>query len=125
MDDPPTLERRIKAAMELAGLDYDTLAERINTQNYGASTLRNIANPNHPREARFADLIVIARACRVSEAFFRVDFLELEEPSLRAEVSRLRADLEELSLAFLRQSGEPPADAGEDLPEGPPGDDPR
>lgn len=99
-----------------------TLADRIATQNYGASTLRNIANPNHPREARFADLIVIARACRVSEAFFRVDFLELEEPSLRAEVSRLRADLEELSLAVLRQSGEPPADAGADLPAEPPGD---
>ena len=97
-DDQPTIERRIRAAMALAGLDWDGLAKRINMRNYGSKTLQNMVSESFAgRVPRPGDLILIARACGVSEAFWHVDFAALDEPTLRVDVSRLRADLEELS----------------------------
>ena len=106
MGNGPTKERRIEAAMALAGLDFDTLAERIATKNYGSRTLRRLANPKDTaRPPRGPDLAVIAKACGVSEAFWTVDFSTLEEPDLRDQVSVLEqqvADLQDASQQALQ-----------------------
>jgi hypothetical protein len=87
---PPTTEQRIKAAMELAGLNWEGLAERIGTPNYGPKTLYNMASPSFTgRVPRSADLHIIGRACGVSDAFWTVDFSKIEATDLRAEVRAL------------------------------------
>lgn len=94
----PTLERRIKAAMALAGLDWDGLAERIDTPNYGPKTLYNIASETfEKRSARSADLHIIGKACGVSDAFWTIDFRELQEPVLRDELTRLSQRVDEIA----------------------------
>lgn len=105
MDDAagPTKEQRIEAAMALAGIDFDELAKRIATKNYGSRTLRRIADPDDTgRPPRGPDLALIARACCVSEAFWTIDFSELEEPSLRDDLNRLD---DRLSLALAEIGG--------------------
>ncbi|MEJ7786414.1 MAG: hypothetical protein WKF96_16545 [Solirubrobacteraceae bacterium] len=85
----PTKEQRIAAAMALAGVDFKELARRIATKNYGARTLQRIANADDvDRPPRGPDLVLIGAACGVSDAFWTIDFSELEEPSLHDEVSR-------------------------------------
>ena len=96
----PTIEGRIKAAMELAGLDFPALAARIATPNYGERTLRKIAEPNdHERPARTPDLHLIGRACGVSDAFWTIDFSRLEddEPALRDQLRALEARFDQLA----------------------------
>jgi hypothetical protein len=96
MEDQPSIEQRIKAAMALAGIDYDEMADRIAAKKYGARTLRRIADPDDPnRTPQGPDLHVIARACRVSDAFWTVDFRHLEAPDLRAEVRLLEERFED------------------------------
>jgi hypothetical protein len=104
MDDQPNIERRIRAAMELAGLSFIALAKRIATPNYGERTLRNMVNEAFTdRVASRADLALIGRACGVSDAFWTVDFRELEEPSLREEVTALSDQLADLAVVVGRQ----------------------
>lgn len=122
----PIIEHRIKAAIELAGLTYETLANRIATPNYGAKTLQNIASPSFKsRVASDGDLLLIARACGVSDAFWTVDFRTLEDESLRAEVSDLRRELRKLATTVAQQSTELRALRGQGHRREPPGDDPR
>lgn len=49
-----------------------------------------------PRVIAQYEIPVLAQACGVPGAFFRVDLDDIEDPSLRLEVSRLRADLDEM-----------------------------
>lgn len=101
----PSIERRIKAAITLAGLDFQQLADRINSNGYGERTLRRIADEHDPdRRPRASDLHVIAKACGVSDAFWTIDFSALAEPDLREEISELRDELEALALVVAQQA---------------------
>lgn len=102
----PTTEQRIKAAMALAGLDWDSLADRIGTPGYGAKTLKNMADPNNTttRAPTDTDLLVIGSACGVSNAFWTVDFsaLGVDQP-LRAKFSALEERFDALAAETAAQ----------------------
>lgn len=112
MDDWPTIEQRISAAMALAGLDDEGLSKKIAAngsakKGYSARTIERIRNPKvTARVAEDPDLAVIAKACGVSPAFWTVDFRQLEEPSLQVAVSELQADVKKLGKTVAQQSRE-------------------
>lgn len=54
---------RVRAALAYAALTYEDAAETI--PGIGASTLRRICSPKHPRGATAHELAHIALACRV------------------------------------------------------------
>ena len=65
-DEMDHVERRIRAAMWLAGLDFDQLAEKISLPKLGATTLRKL---DATRATRL-QLQPIADACDVPYEFF-------------------------------------------------------
>lgn len=102
----PPVGRRIKAAMQLAGIpSFEELAARIGQRNYGARTLRKYADDRDTENvARRPQLVAIAEACALPVEFFTVDFSELgREPhdlarrveALEEEHHRLLAGLAE------------------------------
>lgn len=126
MDAPEfTVERRIRAAMVLAGIDFDELARRVDQSGMASRTLRGMATPEDPQVPQPHHLRYIAAACGLSPAFFTVDFsslgdLPVEEPewaeSLRQRMDRLEdewssAQLDALGAALAalqRYGGETP-----------------
>jgi hypothetical protein len=70
------VERRIRAAMTLAGVDFKGLADRIAERNLSESTLRRLG-ADEPRATR-VHLRAIAEACELPYEFFTTaDFSEL------------------------------------------------
>lgn len=73
MTDQNTLVgRRIRAAIELAGLNgFAELADRINERGLGERTLRKLADPAEKRRtAKYSDIVSIARATGQPIEFF-------------------------------------------------------
>lgn len=107
-------ERRIRAAMTLAGIDsFEDLARRIDSRNLGATTLRKLndnVRASLPRRA-------IADACGLPYQFFTVDFRRLSElaqaaasdaqperlDALEQQVSQLATDLREVRAELLER----------------------
>jgi hypothetical protein len=95
MGDGPTIERRIRAAMTLAGLENEAaLATRIATKGYSARTLYRMLDPtDKKRPVRDTDLVAIGKACGVSDAFWTVDFQRIQalpdEAALAEKVEQL------------------------------------
>lgn len=92
----------MRAAMTLAGLTFPALAKAIATKGYSTTTLRNIANDASERDVRPSDLYVIGRACGVGPGWWTLDFMELEDSTLRNEVSELRRSVLDLSAVVAR-----------------------
>jgi hypothetical protein len=91
MDDPDhSTERRIRAAMALADLDFDELAERIDTKGLGERTLRKLADPADSRGARPHELRLIAEACGVPDWFVAEGFARQGSP-IEGRVAQLEA----------------------------------
>lgn len=122
----PTTERRIRAAMALAGLNFQRLAERIGTPNYGAKTLANLASEHHTqRQPRPADLHIIGRACGVSDAFWTTDFGKLQDRQVADELNEIRDELEALALVVAQQAQQLRELRDQDHRREPPATDPR
>lgn len=114
------LRKRLVAARGLADLTQPQLGAKT---PWGKTTISEMETGK--RAILDHEVPPLAAACNVSPAFFYVDFMELDEPSLRADVTRLRADLEELSLGVARRFGELRALVGLSPPEAPTGDVPQ
>lgn len=87
---------RIRAARGLAGFTLTELAEQISEPGLRASTLRNLERGRREPAAR--DLHAIARACRLPDEWFTVDFTKLTElqqasKSLAEEISELKQSM--------------------------------
>ncbi len=123
-EDPPTIERRIEAALALRGMKRADLS-RVLGRGYSERNLARIVSSTTPREADDRDLRTIAKACRVSDAFWTVDFTELEEASLRATVTDLRHGLRELTSQVAQHRRALRELLGRDPEEEPEADDPQ
>lgn len=97
--DAPPIGRRIKAAMALAGLTIEDLADRIDQRGLGARTLRKLQDDDDSREARTWELREIAKACDVPEWFLTSSAIPTYETpdtrpaDLQAQIDALREDL--------------------------------
>jgi hypothetical protein len=68
------VERRIRAAMTLAAIDFGELARRIDRPGMKERTLRGMATAGDRQTAQPHHLRYIAEACGMSPSFFTVDF---------------------------------------------------
>lgn len=96
------VERRIRAAMTLAGLDFKELAERIGQRALGESTLRRL---NAQSSLTSFHYTAIAEACEVSPSFFTIDFNrlpELEQPAESTSDDRLDEVFDRLEALEVR-----------------------
>lgn len=91
--EPFPIERRIRAAMVLAGVDFSELARRIGRQGMAARTLRGMATPEEKPVPQPHHLRYIAEACGISPSFFTIDLAMLDGET-RAEIKDLRSRLE-------------------------------
>lgn len=73
------MQRRMKAARELAGISVDQLAQRINEKGLKTRTLRKIEQGERDLNPR--EVPAVAAACNVPPEFFEVDFWRLGELS--------------------------------------------
>lgn len=110
------IERRLRAAMALAGMDFPALAKALGRQGMGARMLRYWADPEDTRTPQPHHLRYIAEACNISPAFFTVDFGAIEHDAatstdeLGERVRRLEAEVAVLSAEGLQRSaGREPA----------------
>lgn len=96
--------RRIRAAMELAGIDsFGELARRIDHDGLGERTLRKIADDNDAtRSAQRLDLVAIADACGLPYEFFTIDFADLAATVPVSFVEDRLADLEGKMATLLK-----------------------
>lgn len=95
----PPVKRRIRAAMVLADLDFQTLADRIDTRGLRARTLRKLADENDDRAPRTFELDLIADACDTPRWFLAHGWTAApaaEEPDRFADLERRMGDLESL-----------------------------
>jgi hypothetical protein len=103
MANTPTVGRRIKAAIALAGYSIEDLSEAIDQRGLGPRTLRKLQDDSDPREPRAWELRAIADACDVPYRWFTVDsFKEAidgagQRPDLESDVAEMRAELGELA----------------------------
>jgi hypothetical protein len=105
------LKRRMKAAIALAGITVEELAERIDRRGYGAKTHYNLQGEAGGRPILAQDQEVIAKACGLSPAFFTIDFSKLQAP---ADEDRI-ATLERQMAAVLQVIQQPDAPDALDL----------
>jgi hypothetical protein len=90
------IERRIRAAMELAGVEsVAELARRIDTRGLGARTLRKFQDPNDPREPRPHELSAIAKALDLPDGLLSLDE-RTDTETINARVARLEATIQEV-----------------------------
>lgn len=112
------IERRIRAAMWIAGLEFEDLAQRIDTPNLGIHTLRRLNASKKPKATKL-HLDAIAEACGVTTAFFSVDFSQLQATDDQPEdVRELLASIELRLEALEREVSE--LSAGESDEDAPP-----
>lgn len=94
------LKRRMKAALALAGIGVEELAQRINLRGYGAKTLYNMQGETGARPILPRDQEVIARACGLSPAFFTIDFGQIPADTITDRLHRLEQQVQALLSAI-------------------------
>lgn len=99
------LRRRMIAARTIAGLTQAELVAKLKELGYGKGLAKsNIsAMESGALTIQATKLPLLAEACGVDELFFYIDFAQLEEPDLRAEVAELDA---RVSGGFAQIGGE-------------------
>lgn len=93
------MRRRVKAAMALADVGWDELAQRIDQPNLGVTTLRTTA------EFRPYVLAAIAEACGVREDFFELPLVADTAPDLEGDIADLRESVGNLAQAVAMIAG--------------------
>jgi hypothetical protein len=102
------LKRRMKAAIALAGITVEELAERIDRRGYGAKTLYNMQGEAGGRPILAQDQEVIAKACGLSPAFFTIDFSKLQAPADEDRITTLERQMAAV-LQVIQQPDAPDA----------------